>query len=495
MELSISRQFASDRVVPTADPLAPRRSVRRVGLSVRLFLLTVAFVAIAEIMIFVPAVASYRTSWLTDRIAAAEIAALVLDATVDHPISSDLTQRLLTGVDAREVVVESGSRRRVLSLGLAATERADLVDLRGSGWLDGVAGSLRALAGTTPALIEVIGHGRDGSGTIRVVLDELPLRRDLAAFSSRLFLTSLAVACIAAVLIFVILQRLFVQPMRRLARNIADFADDPESADRVIAPSSRVDEIGDAEEALARMEIALAGELRHTRRLAGLGLSVSKISHELRNILTTAQLLGDRLEGVADPVVQRVAPRLVQTLDRANRFCEATLAYGRAAERHPQRRMVPLAPILDELVDLAALSHRVPVGIVVRSQNDLMADIDPEQLSRALANLVRNAVQALDMTSELFPTVTIEAARMGRRDNGVVTITVSDNGPGVPERAKPHLFAPFQGSMRAGGSGLGLAIASELAELNGGTLRLDPSERGARFVLTIPDRQTLAEAA
>ncbi|WP_204334103.1 hypothetical protein, partial [Klebsiella pneumoniae] len=78
---------------------------------------------------------------------------------------------------------------------------------------------------------------------------------------------------------------------------------------------------------------------REKRRLAELGLSVSKINHELRNLLATAQLLGDRLGDGGDPNTRRLAPRLVATLDRAVRFCEATLAYGRATERHPQRRL------------------------------------------------------------------------------------------------------------------------------------------------------------
>ena len=93
------------------------------------------------------------------------------------------------------------------------------------------------------------------------------------------------------------------------------------------------------------METTLADELRQKRRLAELGLAVSKINHELRNMLTTAHLLTDRLDRVSDETVQRVAPRLVATLDRAIAFCEATLAYGRAAERLPQRRLIPLEPL------------------------------------------------------------------------------------------------------------------------------------------------------
>lgn len=498
MGVSIGREFGAGQAIEApegVDTAVPRRRSARFGLSVRLFLVTVAVVALTEIVIFVPAIAHYRDTWLAERTSAAEIASLVFDASSDRTGSEQLAKRILSSVGAREIVLHGEAGSRVLALPNAANTPAAFVDLREHHWLDAILGSWATLTNPSPSAIRVIGTRQDGFGTIEVTFEDGPLRQALAAFSLRLLLSSLVVAVAAAALVFVVLQKVFVRPMRRLARNIADFADNPENAERVIAPSGRIDEIGEAEAALARMEIALAGELRHKRRLAGLGLSVSKISHELRNLLTTAQLLGDRLDAVADPVVQRVAPRLVATLDRANRFCEATLAYGRAAERHPQRQMSPLAPILEELPDLAALSRHVRVRITVRSQADLCIDADPEQLSRTLANLVRNAVQALDAAGGTAPHVTIEADREGTEGSGTVTIAITDNGPGLPDRAKTHLFAPFQGSTRAGGTGLGLAIASELAELNGGSLQLDPTVSGTRFLLAIPDRQNTAEAA
>ena len=197
--------------------------------------------------------------------------------------------------------------------------------------------------------------GRDGFDLVEILLDEAPLREALIDFADRLLLSSLAIAATVAGLVFLMLQRIIVRPVRRLARNITEFADDPQGSDRIITPSRRTDEIGHAEVALARMETALAGELRQKRRLAELGLSVSKINHELRNLLTTAQLLGDRLETVSDPAVERIAPRLLATLGRAIRFCEETLAYGRATEAMPQRRTIQLAPLLAELSDLARL--------------------------------------------------------------------------------------------------------------------------------------------
>ena len=136
-----------------------------------------------------------------------------------------------------------------------------------------------------------------------------------------------------------------------------------------------------------------------------------------------------------------------------------------------------------ELTDLAP-----DAGIALRADvpDDLMLDADPDQLSRVLVNLVRNAVQALSQagTAGEPPRIAVSAFR----DRHAVTILVSDNGPGVPQRARESLFAAFQGSGRAGGTGLGLVISAELVRLHGGTLSLDETAAGARFRLVIPDR-------
>lgn len=479
----------------SAGPSATPRPRLRLGLSGRLFLLTVAFVVLTEILIYLPVVASYRLSRISDRVAAARVAALVLHAAPEGNVSEDTTRRLLTDIRARAIVVREGEAARVLSLGSMPATVSETVDLRARNWASAIGGAFRTLLLPSEAPLRAVGAGQGRFDVVEVLLDEAPLRTTLAEFSLRLLLICLVVAVLAAGLVFFVLQRAIVRPVVRLARDIAAFADDPECTDRVARLPARTDEIGQAQTALTRMQVALGGELRQRRRLAELGLSVSKINHELRNLLTTAQLLGDRLESVSDPLVQRVAPRLVETLDRAIRFCEATLAYGRAIEPNPQRRMVALGPLLDELTDLADLMPAARIRVEVRAAPDLEIDVDPEQLLRALTNLVRNAVQAHAAARTENGTVLIEGIRDGSPGAGSVTVLVSDNGPGVPERAKVNLFAAFQGSTRAGGTGLGLAIASELVRLNGGSLSLDETASGARFRITIPDRAAGAKAA
>ncbi len=458
----------------------------RFGLSGRLLLLTVLFVMLAEVLIYVPSVANFRRNWLNDRLAAAQMAALVLDAVPGERLPQDLEARLLMGVGAKAVAVKRAGTRRLLAMSDMPPEVARTVDLREDPWQRSIAEAFATLIDPAERPVRVIGHGMGDVEFVEMILDEGPLRAAMLEFSRNILLLSLVISGITAGLLYLALQIVIVRPVRRLTGSIAAFADEPEDVSRIIVPSDRGDEIGVAERSLAQMETALAGELRQKRHLAELGLAVSKINHELRNMLTTAQLLTDRLEAVSDPTVQRVAPRLVATLGRAIDFCQATLVYGRAAEPLPQRRRIRLASLVADLGDLAGLSADAGIRLETHIAPDIEIDADPDQLSRVLVNLVRNAVQALSQAgaSQGDPRITVRAKREGPR----VTIMVGDNGPGVPERAKANLFSAFTSSARAGGIGLGLAISAELARLHAGSLSLEPTASGACFRLVIPDR-------
>jgi signal transduction histidine kinase len=212
---------------------------------------------------------------------------------------------------------------------------------------------------------------------------------------------------------------------------------------------------------------------------------VSKINHDLRNLLANTQLLSDRLTSTPDPTVQRFAPKLIASLDRAIAFCNDTLRFGKAAERPPEREEIALRELVDEVADGLDLPREGGIGWDVAVHAALRVDADREHLFRVLNNLIRNAIQALEaQPGGDVPCVRVAASRLGRS----VTITVSDNGPGIPPKAREHLFQAFQGSVRKGGTGLGLAIAQELIVAHGGTLRLLDRTPGATFEIVIPDR-------
>ena len=123
----------------------------------------------------------------------------------------------------------------------------------------------------------------------------------------------------------------------------------------MVTPSGRNDEIGVAERELGAMQRDLAGMLQQKSHLAALGLAVSKINHDLRNLLASAQLFSDRLLRVADPNVQRFAPKLMASLERAIAFCQSTLSYGQVREPAPERRAVPVEPLIEDVRDTLGL--------------------------------------------------------------------------------------------------------------------------------------------
>jgi len=282
---------------------------------------------------------------------------------------------------------------------------------------------------------------------------------------------------------------MFVRPMRRITANMIAFRADPENADRVIAPSSRIDEIGTAERELATMQIDLASMLHQKSRLAALGLAVSKINHDLRNLLASAQLFSDRLAKIPDPGVQRFAPKLMHALERAIAFCQSTLSYGRVQEPPPDRRQIPLEPLVEEVHETLGLGPEGPIRWIDAVERGLIVDADYDQLFRILLNLTRNALQTLESRDRAERDPGRDQIRVtGRREGAVVVIEVSDTGPGFSEKARAHLFEAFQGSTRTGGTGLGLAIAAELVRAHGGEIRLVEGTIGATLRLTIPDR-------
>jgi signal transduction histidine kinase len=307
------------------------------------------------------------------------------------------------------------------------------------------------------------------------------------SFSVNILLLSLVISGITATLVFFALHYLLVRPMWRITGNMVAFRADPENPARIITESGRHDEIGIAEGELAAMQRDLASMLNQKNRLAALGLAVSKINHDLRNLLSSAQLFSDQLSTLEDPKVQRFAPKLMRTLERAIAFCQSTLSYGAAQESPPERKTIDVEPLIEEVHEALGLGMDVPIRWIVSVERGLTVEADHDQLFRILANIARNAVQVLEAQGTGDP-ARDQIRITGRREGSVVVLEVSDTGPGVPEKARAHLFKAFQSSTRAGGTGLGLAIAAELVRAHGGEISLVPGTLGATFRITIPDR-------
>jgi signal transduction histidine kinase len=485
-----------ERVRAIRSPLAATSERRGIGLSAKLLMLTVLFVMLAEVLIFVPSVANFRITWLTDRLTAAQLASLAAEAVPGGVVPDSLRAELLRTAQVRAVAWKRQNERRLVLPSDGSSEFEESFDFRASARDTGVWGGLRlrlrlirqALAvflAREDRSIRVIGETGMGPGEfIEVVLPEAPLRAAMIRYGLNVLGLSIIISMISAALVYFALNGLLVQPMTRITRNMLRFSQNPEDASRIIVPSSRQDEIGTAERELAHMQMELTQTLQQKNRLAALGLAVSKISHDLRNMLANAQLISDRLGDLPDPAVQRFAPKLIVSLGRAISLAESTLKFGRAEEAPPRRELIALRVLVEEVGDGLGLPREGAIAWSINVEEALRIDADRDQLFRVLTNLCRNALQAIEQQDLVKGQIEVAGRRNGRR----VVILVRDDGPGVPEKARTHLFQAFQGSARKGGTGLGLAVAQELVAAHGGSIRLLEIDHGAAFEIEIPDR-------
>lgn len=474
-------------VSPAAPAPQPKRA--RFGLSARLMGLTILFALIAEILIYIPSVANFRTSWLNDRIAQARAAALILEKAPPDALPKALVDELLEGMETTMIALRIDQSRRLLAISDMPPMVAFEIDLRAHDRVAEIASAFNILFMGNNRAIRVVGPAPRGGEFVEIVLNEAPLRAAMIAYSWAMLRLSLIIAGIAAVLVFAALSAFIVRPVTRIARLMAQFRQQPEAPRHLITPSHRTDEIGALEHSLAEMQASLQQQLRQREHLASLGLAVAKINHDLRNMLASAQLMADRLGALPDPNVQRFVPRLLDALDRAIGFCQSTLAYGRGQERAPQLERLLLAPFVQDVTQALDLGGETGPELKLDIPASLTVEADAEHLSRVFTNLLRNARVALEQAAEAgqntAPRIHISARSRGDQ----VEIAIADNGPGIPAALRDSLFKAFSGSTAKGGSGLGLAIAHELIRAMGGTIALLPAQEGARgttFRLTLP---------
>ncbi len=470
----------------------------RLNLPAKLLLLTIGFVLLAEVLIFLPAMANYRQGWLNDRLTAAHVAALAADAMPTRDVPPALRSELLRTALVRAIALKRGGQRRLVLPPVTELSVDSFYDMRPlqkpttgeafSDWLRQIGDALAVFLSSDDRTIRVIGPlGPRDDDVIEIVIPEEPLKRAMVAHALNLTWISVIISVITAFFVYLALNSLLVRPMRRITRSMLRFSEDPEDPERIIIPSARHDEVGTAERELASMQKQLSQQLLQKNRLAQLGLAVSKINHDLRNMLANAQLISDRLTTIADPTVQTFAPKLIASLDRAINFCTDSLRFGKAEEAAPRRELMLLKPLVEDVGDAMFLPREDQIGFVIDIEDTLRIDADREQLFRLISNLVRNAVQAIESQENGGKG---EIRISGRREGRKVIVDVSDDGPGVPTAARQNLFRAFQGSTRKGGTGLGLAIAQELTAVHGGTLKLADTKQGATFVLELPDRAT-----
>ncbi len=458
---------------PPAAPV-PFSTVVRFGLSARLLVLTVGFVMLAEVLIFAPSVARFRLEYLRDKLDQAHLVLTALEAA--GSIEPALRDRLLDQADMLGMTLTREGYPPLTLAPRIPPQIPTVYDLRDSpDWVN-IADAFAVLLRSGNPVFSVMDYGHANRNvTVEAVLNEEPLRREMHDYATRVLAVSVFISMTTAALVYASIQWLAVFPLRKITDSMIAFRKAPEDHARVIVPAARGDEVGVAERTLAEMQIQLRQALTQRERLAAVGAAVTKVSHDLKNILATAMLESERLAASADAETQRITAGIVRAIERAVAMSKSTLKFAQEGLPDVHRRLHPVAPVVHEVA--ATLAPALPnCRIAIDVPADLRVPIDPDLLQRALENLVRNAAEA-----------GATEVRINWRPDLAPALAVVDNGPGLSRRAMENLFMPFAGSARSGGSGLGLPIARESLRAQGGDVQLvQTGDDGTTFLIRLP---------
>ena len=451
------------------------------SLSARLLFVTIFFVFIAEIVIYVPSVANFRENWIEQKLAQANIAILVIEAAPDYMVSRMLADQLLVSTENYAITRKIDDENLQMLVTVEPFEISARFDMRELSWLKSVSDAFSTLFNMqrTGYLIEATGDATgDGYTEISIVFDEARLFHDMLIYSRNIVLLTIVISLLVAMLLYYNLSNLLVIPVQKITENMIAFRGAPENPTTRFKPEDRQDEIGVVMRELSKMQDDIRKALNQKNHLAKLGGAISNINHDLRNMLSSAQLVSDHLSTIDNPVVQQLAPRFVKAIARAIRLCENTLQYGGSEAEDLTIRTFNLHNLIDDVSTSLGLldNNKIKLHNNVSQGQKLKADND--QIFRVLMNICRNAVQAIGESGN----ITIESSI----NNDQITIDVSDDALGIPEKIKENLFQPFKTGSR-GGTGLGLAISKEIINAHGGKLSLLKSDpEGSIFRIILP---------
>lgn len=464
----------------------------RRSLSAKLLFLTISFVLFAEIVVLIPSIANQRINWMHERVEAAYVVGLALDSDYGEMLTDEETRALFGTANVIGVVVQHGDKRIPV---MVPDSTADQIKIKDTIYLDQMTGpnlivqAWGNLLSSGNNSLRVIGKARyTNEGSVDIIISEAALRQNLQTYARNVAILSLIISTLTACLVYWSLSLIIVRPVKHLTNNMVTFEDNPEDPAALIIPSERQDEIGGAEESLRALETRTQALLSERKRLAALGAGISKISHDLRNILASAHLMSDRLAASDDPRVRKLSPRLISALDRAINLSRDTLNFARMGPENLNYETCKLAEITNDVFDDVATDS---VNFENKINADLNIKADKTQIYRALLNIVKNATEALASAGTAYAGVEPKIEVRAEEEADQVFLDVVDNGPGLPEAARPELFEPFKGSFKPGGSGLGIAIAHEILRAHGGNLNLEKSdEKGTTFRFVLPRNKT-----
>ena len=457
-------------------------------LSSKLLLLTIGFVMLAEMLLFIPSAALHRQDWLSERAQQAGLLAQALTGVPDYEASEILTKQFMADTDVMLMAAKRDGMTELV-LGAPPDMPGDMfvIDIRAEKRFPSLLAPFQDIFSDGAGTLRVTASSPvQGHDALELLIPREKLRDALLDFMKRIFWWSLFIAIVTGALIYWTMSALIIRPVQQLAEDMTTFREDPEVRRSIQSRSNRKDEIGQLQREFTDLKQSQRAAFRQRERLAGLGLAVAKINHDLRNVLSSALLISDRLSMNPDEKMSTMGERLTRTVERGIGLTEDVLSYSRAETADPQIQDTRIAFTIGEAAaDVIAQFPETKFRNIVPT--DLMVRTDPDHAYRIFHNLFRNAAQA--MVAHCKDNCRLQVSAEIR--DGLVEIRIADPGPGLPERARDNLFQAFSGgqahSSNSKSTGLGLSISKELAKAQGGDLNLMSSdETGTRFILTLP---------
>jgi len=444
-------------------------------LSGKVLLMTIAFVMLAELVIFIPSAALFRQDWLAERAESAGLLTLALTGVPDYEGSEILAKQFMQDTDVVMLLAKRDGMTELI-LGMppedAEFEIIQLQETRRPLFRD----AFRTFFDEGPGYLRIQSVSPvPGQEMLEFIVPKDKLNSAMRNYFERIFYLSLAISLIVGFLLYLALSFMIVRPVRKLAMGLAEFREDPEIR-RNKVPSKRRDEIGMLEREFYDMKQSVRASLKQQDRLATLGLAVAKINHDLRNVLTSAQLVSDRMAMDKEERVANMGQRLVRTVDRGIKLCTETLNYTTSKEDPPDFETLRLSTLLEEVAgDTLETFGTGPrtVKFKNRIKTGLEVSADPDHTYRIFSNLFRNAGQAMASVREddVLRQLIVDA----KKEGDFVKVSITDTGPGIPEHKQEDLFTAFASASGNGSTGLGLTISKELAKSQGGDLILEKS--------------------
>ncbi len=461
----------------------PRFALFGDSLSGRVLWFTVSVILFMELVVITPGLGIERHNWLAERITHAYLVTYSIQTGCP---TEPPPQTLLALTDNEQIsLLRPNLPPLVIGQPGIPLTAGNAVSISGETLGYSTWRAVVRLAGGGAPIPLISAPAPDNSNaTLRVAVNGAALTAYLRAYALHTLTITVIVALITGLLVYSVLDRLLVRPMRIITSSIRNFREAPEQAnqsDLAWLAERPEDDISSAARELKTMQDELRTALWRNARLAAVGTSVAKLAHDLRNILSTAVMVADRLQSIPHPAVQRATRTLIPAVDRAAQLVTRTVEFAREGPPPVNRTAVTLAELIDEAI-LVVQPDETAIHIKNLVPASLVLPLDRAQIFRVLANLLRNAVDAGAHH------ITVSA----QTQNGVTRMHVADDGPGLPMSVLDNLFKPFTGTSRHGGSGLGLAIARDIIRAHGGDLVLEQTgPRGTVFGmdLAISDTQ------